>query len=254
MKLTVRIKQSEAAPKRAFFSQVLPKKQFDYLILMNNSTGDIEKWSKRLVLLLLFFFSSFLLLSVLLGWQMMLVGCLFISLVYWLKLNRITTTYYQFRFERQVQFSDFEKLLVPLLKQSKGGINVRSILERLLPRIPNEIDKKILQNLMLDITQYPESYTPYENFAKQMSQTDSSILFMITLADLDQGVKDLRVIDRLAKIAMNETMEGIDQIIEYKLRRFSGLFMKIMLVIVIFLLGNGISIVLFQLGKLFIYF
>lgn len=56
MKLTVRIKQSEAAPKRAFFSQVLPKKQFDYLILMNNSTGDIEKWSKRLVLLLLFFF------------------------------------------------------------------------------------------------------------------------------------------------------------------------------------------------------
>ena len=79
MKLTVRIKQSEAAPKRAFFSQVLPKKQFDYLILMNNSTGDIEKWSKRLVLLLLFFFSSFLLLSVLLGWQMMLVGCLFIS-------------------------------------------------------------------------------------------------------------------------------------------------------------------------------
>lgn len=254
MNMTVRLKQSAKNQKKPFFSRFLPEKQYNYLLLMNNSLSDIEQWTKRLILLLFFFVVSFLLLGILLGWQLFVIGALFSAATYWLKLNRISNTYYQFRFERQVQFSDFEKLLVPVLKQTKGGINVRSILERLLPRIPNEIDKKILQRLMLDITHHPENYEPYENFAKQMSETDSSILFMITLADLDQGVKDLRVIDRLAKIAMNETMEGIDQIINYKLKRFSGLFLKIMLIIVIFLLGNGISIVVFNLGKLFIYF
>ncbi|KPG70836.1 hypothetical protein [Enterococcus sp. RIT-PI-f] len=254
MNMTVRLKQSAKNQKKPFFSRFLPEKQYNYLLLMNNSLSDIEQWTKRLILLLFFFVVSFLLLGILLGWQLFVIGALFSAATYWLKLNRISNTYYQFRFERQVQFSDFEKLLVPVLKQTKGGINVRSILERLLPRIPNEIDKKILQRLMLDITHHPESYEPYENFAKQMSETDSSVLFMITLADLDQGVKDLRVIDRLAKIAMNETMEGIDQIIEYKLKKFSGLFLKIMLIIVIFLLGNGISIVVFNLGKLFIYF
>ncbi|MGF1996145.1 hypothetical protein ACQUFM_18310, partial [Enterococcus casseliflavus] len=96
-------------------------------------------------------------------------------------------------------------------------------------------------------------FDPFKMFAKQMSGTDSSRLFMVTLARLAQGSANLQVIDQLSRIASEEMMAGIEQIIHFKLSRFSGLYMKMVGAILVFVLGASIAIIPFQLGKVYVY-
>jgi len=139
------------------------------------------------------------------------------------------------------------------LKQTRGGINLRSVFERIVPRMPHEIDKKILQRLMLDMSRNPSSFDPFKMFAEQMSGTDSSRLFMVTLARLAQGSANLQVIDQLSRVTSEEMMAGIEQIIHFKISRFSGLYMKLVGAILVFVLGASIAIIPFQLGKVYVY-
>ena len=48
-------------------------------------------------------------------------------------------------------------------------------------------------------------------------------------------------------------MAGIEQIIHFKIRRFSGLYMKLVGAILVFVLGASIAIIPFQLGKVYVY-
>jgi hypothetical protein len=77
---------------------------------------------------------------------------------------------------------------------------------------------------------------------------------MQSLFDLDQGALDLTVIERLGQIASKEMMSGIDQIIAFKERKFSLLYTKILMSVVVLMFGFGISIVVYQIGEMGIFF
>lgn len=253
MNLVIRNKTAESSENRSFFSRLLSDGVYQNLLEMNNTKENIEKWAKKKIRTSAICFSIFVVLGFLMSLYLIPIGLVVSMLIYLDTIKSVKVVYQQFRFERQIQFSKFSRLLVPILKQTRGGINLRSVFERIVPRMPHEIDKKILQRLMLDVSRNPSSFDPFKMFAKQMSGTDSSRLFMVTLARLAQGSANLQVIDQLSRIASEEMMAGIEQIIHFKLSRFSGLYMKMVGAILVFVLGASIAIIPFQLGKVYVY-
>lgn len=236
------------------FAKLLPNQIFEQLLEMNNSKEDIAAWNKRNIMFVFMFFMLFAIFAIFTAWQVIFIGLLIGGLFFYNQMKAIKLTYQQFRFERQLEFAKFARLIIPLLKQYQQSINLRAIFEKIVPRLAYEVDRQMLQRLIVDMSYLPGSYEPFDNFAKQMSGTDGSYLFMSTLADLDQGSIDLLVIDRLGKMASEEMMQGIDQIVEFKIKGFSGTFGKMVGTIIILVFGFGISLVIYKIGEVGFFF
>lgn len=248
MKLIIRESKKPINIDNKFFLMLLPQSIMDNLLAMNNSKLDIEKWNKRnfiiaIVLLIFFIVASF-------SFQPLIFLGLFVSgSFYYKQLQSVNSAYQQFRFERQLQFTKFVLLTVPILqehKNSESGIDLRNIFKGVVPRLQYEVDRKILESLRADMLLNPASYEPFRTFADKMSGSDNSHLIMSTLADLTQGSIDLSVIDRLARLANKEMMEGMDQIILTKVNSFNGLFMRLAISLAFIVIGFTVATIVYQ--------
>ena len=133
------------------------------------------------------FFDEFVLLSgYFIDWRIAPLGFVVSVLLYRQQLQTVKRVYMQFRFERQMQFAKFARLLIPLLKQTESGINLYQIFSRVVPRLNYQVDKDLLMGLMKDLSDFPNSIQPYEDYAMAVSGSEMSILFMSTLYDLEQ--------------------------------------------------------------------
>lgn len=234
--------------------RLLPEEIVRQLREMNNSTVAIAKWQKKNIQRTLFLTSLFLLSGYFIDWRITPLGFVVSVLLYRQQLQTVKRVYMQFRFERQMQFAKFARLLIPLLKQAESGINLYQIFSRVVPRLNYQVDKDLLMGLMKDLSDFPNSIQPYEDYAMAVSGSEMSILFMSTLYDLEQGAINLQVIDRLGQLASAELMQGIDQIIAFKIKRFQLLFTKMMTSIVVLIVGFALALFLYQIGQVGFYF
>lgn len=154
--------------------------------------------------------------------------------------KRVNDIYGMYRFERQMQFAKFCRLLVPYLKQKKSG-SLYGVFNKILPRLDYEKDKNLLMVLMKSMTDDPNSIQPFKNFASEMSGSDMADSFMMTVFDLTQGVQDTSIVEGLGRMATETMMNGIDQIIAYKSKKFWNDTSKILRCVLIIIIGYIVS-------------
>lgn len=174
-------------------------------------------------------------------WWWSIAGIAISVFLWWNEYNRAKKFYGNFNFEKQLQFSKFTRMLIPYLLQT--NTTLYSVFTRLLDRIEGEHVKKSLERLLIEMNEYPNSEVPFVRFAKDASGTDSSILFMTTLYDFQQNTYDTSIIMELGQLSSVQLFEGVDEIITYKLRKFSMYPTKLTMASFVITLGYAICMI-----------
>lgn len=174
-------------------------------------------------------------------WWWALAGLAISGFLWWNEYNRAKKFYGNFNFEKQLQFSKFTRMLIPYLLQTDATLY--SVFTRLLDRIEPGHVKSSLERLLIEMNEYPNSEVPFLRFAKDASGTDSSILFMTTLYDFQQNTFDHSIIMELGQLSSEQLFEGVDEIITYKLRKFSMYPTKLTMASFVITLGYAICMI-----------
>lgn len=167
-----------------------------------------------------------------------------------MRYKKIRSNYSTWKFQRHLQFSKFTRLLIPYLKQSKGQVSLYSVFNKILPRLEDEQDRNSLYKLMSEMSSKPSDIQPFIDYANRSSGTDMSVLFMSTIFDFQQSTFDTSVIDELGKIASEELINGIDEIINFKLRRFVFFPTKIVMSCFVIVIGFAIAVLISNLSQI----
>lgn len=242
---TVIDSEKELRNDKNIWIKMLGGKKYTQLREMNNSNVYITRWQKRRFLKTMFFLpvvaTTYLATK---DFKFALGGFLVMGMFYYMEAKNINMYYTQFKFERHMEFAKFTRLLVPFLKKKDDNNNMWSIFNKLLDRLKYETDKVLLMALMNDMVSDPHNIEPFETFARKMSNTDNSHLFMGTIFDIREGSADLDVIEELDRLSSEELMEGIESIIEYKSKKFNMFPTKLTMVVFLPIIGYFAGFVL----------
>uniref|UniRef100_UPI00344EEEAE hypothetical protein n=1 Tax=Carnobacterium sp. TaxID=48221 RepID=UPI00344EEEAE len=211
---------------------------------MGNSKQAIDKFQKNRIMQTLFVFITLFTFGLFLSKWFYIVSLIVAVIVYKQRHKQIVSKYSSWKFQRHLQFSKFTRLLIPYLKQSKGNASLYNIFNKILLRTENEADKNSLYTLMSKMSSDSGDIEPFIEFAERSSGTDMSILFMSTIFDFQQSTFDTTVIDELGKIASEELMTSIDEIIGFKLKRFAYFPTKIVMSSFVLVMGFALGVLL----------
>lgn len=150
------------------------------------------------------------------------------------------------RFERELNFSKFVRLLIPYLKQSDGNVSLYSVFNKILIRLDNETDRSSLYMLMGEMGDRPGDIQPFNDFAERSSGSDMAYLIMATIFDYQESTKDISVINELGQMASEQMMSAIDDIILFKISRFGSFPTRITMTSFVLLIGFMIGTFLEQ--------
>lgn len=233
-----------------FYRSLAEQDLYPMLLEMGNTKQRIDQFQKQrlgqsvLVAVIMVIFGLFLS-----KWFYMgaLVGSV---LFYKSKHSKIRSQYTTWKFQRHLQFSKFTRLLIPYLKQSKGQVALYTIFNKILQRMEDEADRTSLYKLMSEMSNNPSDIQPFIAYAERASGTDMSVLFMSTIFDFQQTTFDTSVIDELGKIASEELMTSIDEIINFKLRRFVFFPTKVVMTSFIMVLGFAVAVLVANLSTI----
>lgn len=240
---------NEVTKKNKLIRMTAEEGLYSMLKEMGYSQKRIDKIQIRRILQTIAIAIAFLLFGVVFS-RWFYIGAIILPLVvYKIKYKKIKSQYTTWKFQRHLQFSKFTRLLIPYLKQSEGQ-SLYSIFNRILQRMDNKEDKKLLYTLMTEMSTRPNDIQPFINYANKTSGTDMAVLFMSTIFDFKQSTFDISVIDELGKIASEELMNGIDEIIEYKLKRFVFFPTKLVMSCFIIVLGFAASVLVASLSNI----
>lgn len=241
---------SQSKKSKKFYRLIAEKDLYFMLQEMGNTQRRIDEFQKKRLLQSIFIAVIFLLFGLLLS-RMFYIGALIGPVLFYkMKYKKIASKYTTWKFQRHLQFSKFTRLLIPYLKQSKGQVSLYSIFNRLLQRMEDEQDRNSLYKLMSEMSSKPNDIEPFIDFANRSSGTDMSVLFMSTIFDFQQSTFDTSVIDELGKIASEELINGIDEIINFKLKRFVFFPTKIVMSSFIVVIGFAIAVLLANLPNM----
>ncbi|WP_420841255.1 hypothetical protein [Evansella clarkii] len=211
---------------------------------MGDTTQKIDKFQRKRVMQTL----GIVLLGCLAGMFMhvwlYLSGPILGAVFYKMKSKRVESYYKAWKFQRQLNFSKFTRLVIPYLKASGGTAALYTIFNKILQRTEDPSDRRSLYQLMGEMGDDPESLQPFTDFAERSSGTDMSHLFMSTIYDFQQSTFDVSVIDELGHMASEDMMSAIDEIIDMKLRRFVMFPTKVVMSSFILVAGLGIGLML----------
>lgn len=239
-------KKTKADPgtvhKPSIWEKIAEDKLYHQLREMGDTTKAIDKFQRKRTL-----FSLFL----------VLIGCvagmfvhvwLYLSgpiLGFWfykMQAKRVDNYYRGWKFQRQLNFSKFTRLVIPYLKASGGTMALYTIFNKILQRTEDEADRRSLYQLMGEMGDKPQSLEPFTDYAERSSGTDMSHLFMSTIFDFQQSTFDVSVIDELGKMASEDMMNAIDEITTMKLRRFVMFPTKVVMSSFILVAGLGVAL------------
>lgn len=236
--------QEEEKEKTSGMLEFLAEKDFyTMLIEMGNNRVDIDAYQRNRLLQTVLVFLAGVIAAVFIKWWIVIIGIVGAFLVYKRKYSTVKSMHGVWKFNRHLQFSKFTRLLIPYLKQSQGDVSLYMIFNKILQRTEVEEDRTSLYKLMTEMTDRPNDIEPFVDFANRSSGTDMSVLFMSTVYDYQQSSHNTTVIDELGKISSDELMKGVDEIIEYKLRRFVFFPTKIVMTSFVLTLGFAIGVV-----------
>lgn len=236
--------------KKSFWEMISESNLYPMLKEMGNTPTKINQFQRKRLLQSILTGVILLLLGYFVWKWIYLASLLLPIVIYRSKYTRIKSTYRVWKFHRHLQFSKFTRLLIPYLKQSKGQTSLYSIFNKILQRTENQDDRNSLYKLMTEMSNRPEDIEPFIDFAKRSSGTDMSILFMSAIYDFQQTSFDTSVIDDLGKIASDELMQGIDEIIYFKLRRFVFFPTKIVMASFLIVVGFVIAVLIDNLAMM----
>lgn len=239
-------KKTKADPgtiqKPSVWEKIAEDKLYHQLREMGDSTKAIDKFQRKRTL--------FSLLLVLIGcvagmfvhvW-LYLSGPLLCFWFYKMQAKRVDNYYRGWKFQRQLNFSKFTRLVIPYLKASGGTMALYTIFNKILQRTEDEADRRSLYQLMGEMGDKPQSLEPFTDYAERSSGTDMSHLFMSTIFDFQQSTFDVSVIDELGKMASEDMMNAIDEITAMKLRRFVMFPTKVVMSSFILVAGLGVAL------------
>lgn len=106
-----------------------------------------------------------------------------------------------------------------------------------------------IERLMFQMRSHPDTIDDFLNFAKESSNTETSISFMESLFYYTQSTNDTKVVVELARLSAQEMFATIDEIINMKMRKIENLPMTIVMlalipifaILVTFLVTVGIN-------------
>lgn len=211
---------------------------YDMLRDMGNGEAAIQKYQKNRVFQALFI--GIILIAV--GYFMkqnliMGIGVLAMFIIYKMRYSSVKGMYGQWRFEREMAFSRFIRLLIPYMKQSEGDISLYTVFNKMLDRMDDEADRNSLYMLMGEMSARPGDMRPFIDFAERSSGSDMSHLIMSTVYDFQQSTQDTSVINELGQMASDHMMSAIDEIIAMKIKRFSMFPTKIVMTSFVLVVG-----------------
>jgi hypothetical protein len=233
-----------------FWRSIAEQDLYEMLMNMGNTAQRIDQFQKSRLFQSVLIGVTLLLLGYFV-WNWLYLAAIILPLLFYRKkYDGIKSMYQVWMFHRHLQFSKFMRLLIPYLKQSKGQTSLYTIFNKILQRTEKQEDKNSLYKLMTEMSNNPSSVKPFIDFAKRSSGTDMSIIFMSAIFDFQQTSFDTSVIDELGKIASGELMTGIDEIIEYKLRRFVFFPTKVVMCSFLIVIGFTIAVLLYNLPSM----
>ena len=153
--------------------------------------------------------------------------------------KRVKRFYNNSLFQKQLTFSKFTRMLIPYLLQSNATLY--NVFNKMLFRLEEGYVKSSLENLIIEMNDNPNSEEPFKKFALTASGTDQAVLFMTTLYDYQQNTFDSSIIEELGKMASEQLFNGVDEIIEFKLRKFNMFPTRITMLSLIIVFGYMIS-------------
>ena len=155
--------------------------------------------------------------------------------------KRVKKVYFRFKFEKNLAFARFMRMLIPYLLQT--GATVYGAFNSMLNRLDDGHVKDALRRLLIEMNQEPNSEMPFRRFAMDASGTDQAILFMTTLYDYQQSSNDTSIIRELGKMATEQLFEGINEIVEFKLKKFIMFPTKLVMTSFLLVLGYAIAVI-----------
>lgn len=236
-------------PKGDIYFTIIPDDTYSMLRRMGNSNLAIKQWSKKLVKAMMIGALASFLLGILLN-KLMLIGVIVIPiLLLYTKMSGIKAQFNQWQFERRIQFSKFCRLLIPYLKQASSGVSLFTIFGKVAERLDSEQDRNLLNTLRKEMVDNPNDLQVFINYAEQASGTDSAVLFMSILFDIRQGASDQSIVNELGAMATAELMNGLEQIIEFKSKKFLMFPTRITMMQMILVIGFGVAIAFYTIKE-----
>lgn len=236
--------------KKDFILSSLGDKCYDYLKAMSVGDREIRKWQKKHLLLSALVVFVFSIVGIAISKPIVIgVGFAFALFFYYQQLLIIRQKFLVYQFEQNLQFSKFARLIIPYLYHTTDGHGIYQVFSEMLKRTNDETQKP-LRALMIEISESPNDIAPYLSFAKKMSDTDFSVTFMSLLYDISQGQTDSEVVHELAKEASHQLMRTIDDIIEFKKKKFNMFSTKLTMTNMVLMLGYLASVILEQINKI----
>lgn len=240
------IQEDEKKKKEGFWEFIGEKDLYEKLEEMGNSKKEIDRYQKSRLVQSLVVFVILSIAALFFAEWLFIVAIIASFMVFKMKYRGVKQMHNVWKFHRHLQFSKFTRLLIPYLKQSEGDVALYSIFNKILQRTEKEEDRASLYKLMTEMTDDPSSIQPFTDFAERSSGSDMSVLFMSTVFDFQQSTHDTTVIDELGQLASEELIGGIDEIIEFKLRRFVFFPTKIVMSSFIIVIGFAAAVLYFN--------
>lgn len=230
--------------KPSIWEKLAEDKLYHQLREMGDTSKSIDKFQKKRMLFSLMIIVIGCVAGIFVHKWLYIAGPLFGFMFYKMQAKKVENYYKGWKFMRQLNFSKFTRLVIPYLKASGGTAALYTIFNKILQRTEDESDKRSLYQLMGEMGDNPESLEPFTDFAERSSGTDMSHLFMSTIYDFQQSTFDVSVIDELGRMASEDMMNSIDEIIEMKLRRFVMFPTKVVMSSFILVAGLGVGLMI----------
>ncbi len=243
---------SEKDEQPSFMTKLVEKSTYEKMKTMNTSETFIKKWQRKRVFLSVgvVLLSLFMVIAFKTNPRVVPAAFLVGLIIYFLKKLSVNRYYTAYKFNRNLEFSKFARLVVPYLRQAQKGASIYYIFSQMSGRLENPLDRQLLQKLMLEITDHPNDIKPYIDFAEKMSGTDFSITFMTLIYDIAQGATDDSIVDELGKEVSAQLMDVIRDIVEFKQKRFNLFPSAIVAPNMILILGYMVCVMIYQFAQL----
>lgn len=212
---------------------------------MGNPDSAIQKYQKNRFFQSLLFAGLGLIIGIVMNNMLVVGGGAVLGIfMYISRLSSVRKMHNQWKFEREMAFSRFVRLLIPYLKQSGGNVSLYTTFNKMLGRLDDEDDRESLYMLMGEIGDRPGDIQPFYDFAERSSGSDMAYLIMSTVFDFQESTTDTTVIDELGQMASEQMMDAIDEIIAFKIRRFGMFPTKVVMSSFILVVGLAVGIVI----------
>lgn len=233
-----------------FWEKIAEDDLYDMLREMGNSEIAIQKWQKNRLFQPLLIGTVLIMVGFYMDQNLIMgLGALIIPLMYKMKYNSIKGMYNQWKFERNMAFSRFVRLLIPYLKQADGKVSLYTVFNKMLERMENEADQDSLYMLMGEMSNKPGDIRPFLDFAERQSGSNEAFMIMSSVYDFQQFTQDTSVVDELGRIASAQMMKGIDEIIAAKNKRFVMFPTKMVMMSMIFIGGSVGAFAVYNIAK-----